>query len=536
MSFLPVVERELRAACRRRGTYRARWWTALLAMVVALFTLLVASASGGRVTGSGTFSVFSYYALMLCVLAGVFLTADAVSEERRQGTLGLLFLTDLRGYDIVLGKFMACWLNAFYALLGLLPAAALPVLLGGVTGAEFWRTALALINALFFSLAVGLCVSTFHSDSQRAMGHTLAWLLLFVAGFPIIAETGRRFLVAPSWLGFTWLSPFYPFSYASDVLHRLHPGTFWATLFGSGLMAWCFLGAASLALPHVWQEKAVKQGEGRVASWFKRRSLPPAKRARLRAKLLPVNPVLWLIGRGYRPRWVPWLVVASWAGIVASSPWWAPGGSPNALVSTTGPFGFGMVTPFGFLLKLLLALQACHFFVEGRRNGTLDLLLCTPCADRDIIRGQSLALWRNFRWPVGLFLLLLFAPLVLGLLEFPGNPFGTNYQLTWLGGLFLCLAYTARMIVDLFAVCWFGMGMALTTKRPNLAAAFTVLVVLILPSVLCWLDILVDLIFISWGKRKCQQQLRHVLLQQFETRLPPVVYHLPQRHLPQKIT
>ena len=29
-------------------------------------------------------------------------TADSLSAEKREGTLGLLFLTDLRGYDVVL--------------------------------------------------------------------------------------------------------------------------------------------------------------------------------------------------------------------------------------------------------------------------------------------------------------------------------------------------------------------------------------------------------------------------------------------------
>ena len=32
------------------------------------------------------------------------MTADCLSEEKREGTLGLLFLTDLRGYDIVVSS------------------------------------------------------------------------------------------------------------------------------------------------------------------------------------------------------------------------------------------------------------------------------------------------------------------------------------------------------------------------------------------------------------------------------------------------
>src|SRR5207302_1134163 len=152
MTFLPIVQRELRVAARRKGTYRIRSWTAVIAMgvsFVSFFFLWLAGGVRGNI-GNQLFSNLTSYAFGLCLLAGVFLTADSLSEEKREGTLGLLFLTDLHGYDIVLGKFVARSLNAFYALFALLPLIALPLLMGGVTGAEFWRMTLALVNGLFF--------------------------------------------------------------------------------------------------------------------------------------------------------------------------------------------------------------------------------------------------------------------------------------------------------------------------------------------------------------------------------------------------
>src|SRR5438876_918936 len=152
MSFLPIVNRELRAASRRKATYRIRWWTATLAIAASCCWLIFVWILSGRGNlGHTLFTILTGYTFALCLLAGVFLTADSLSEEKREGTLGLLFLTDLKGYDIVLGKFAAKSLNAFYALLALLPLTGLPLLVGGVTGAEFWRMMLALINALFVS-------------------------------------------------------------------------------------------------------------------------------------------------------------------------------------------------------------------------------------------------------------------------------------------------------------------------------------------------------------------------------------------------
>jgi hypothetical protein len=75
-----------------------------------------------------------------------------LSEEKREGTLGF-FLTDLRGYDVVAGKLLATSLQGFYALIALFPILAY-ALCGGVTGLQVWKTSLALLNALFFSLSV----------------------------------------------------------------------------------------------------------------------------------------------------------------------------------------------------------------------------------------------------------------------------------------------------------------------------------------------------------------------------------------------
>ena len=67
--------------------------------------------------GTGIFGVLKWMGMIYACGAGVFLTADCLSEEKREGTLGLLFLTDLRGHDVALGKLLAtsrapstvCW-------------------------------------------------------------------------------------------------------------------------------------------------------------------------------------------------------------------------------------------------------------------------------------------------------------------------------------------------------------------------------------------------------------------------------------------
>ncbi len=124
------------------------------------------------------FSILTTLAFIYCLAAGALVTSDCISVEKREGTIGLLFLTDLAGYDVVLGKAASCSLNAFYGLLAVVPVLALPLLLGGVTLPEIWRMALLFANTLFFSMSVGALASTLSRNDRRA---TLAAVCLVSA-------------------------------------------------------------------------------------------------------------------------------------------------------------------------------------------------------------------------------------------------------------------------------------------------------------------------------------------------------------------
>src|SRR3974377_477778 len=107
MTFLPIVARELRIAARRPGTYRARSGAALGLILVGAWYFLRYHNELPHVLAMGMFLILTGSAVLYCLLSGVWFTADCLSEEKREGSLGLLFLTDLRGYDVVLGKLVA---------------------------------------------------------------------------------------------------------------------------------------------------------------------------------------------------------------------------------------------------------------------------------------------------------------------------------------------------------------------------------------------------------------------------------------------
>src|SRR2546422_88115 len=159
MSFLPIVERELRVRSRQRTTYWTRFFLGLGVFLLWGFLIAMGQSGFGRSRGQLLFCAIATVMFVFGLLSGVFITADCISEERREGTLGLLFLTDLEGYNIVGGKLGATAPPAFYGSLACVPLLAYSWLLGGVTPGEFWRATIALIATVLFSLSIGMLIS-----------------------------------------------------------------------------------------------------------------------------------------------------------------------------------------------------------------------------------------------------------------------------------------------------------------------------------------------------------------------------------------
>lgn len=386
MTFLPIVERELRVASRKPSTFWLRVAAALVALVIGsgFFCLsLVPRVGFGAINlGKVLFGALTWISLAAALSAGLFFTSDCLSEEKREGTLGFLFLTDLRGYDVVLGKLLATSLRGAYALLAIFPILAITLMMGGVSGLEFWKTLLALVNALFVSLAAGLFVSAISRDAQKALAGTLLLLLLLVGGGPAIDATfaaGKTQVFKPV---LSLSSPGYLFVTASLWGQTM----FWPGLVVNQVIGWSLLGAACQLLPRTWQEKPAKTSAVR-GNWVYARKFGGAEHRRaLRRKLIDPNPILWLACRERCQSDALWgltilLVggfVAIFAGNQRSIMWFAAWSSFAGLLT--------------LVLYLGIASQAGRFFVEAQRSGLIELLLATPLTVSQIVQGQ----WRGW--------------------------------------------------------------------------------------------------------------------------------------------
>jgi ABC-type transport system involved in multi-copper enzyme maturation permease subunit len=505
MTFLPIGERELWVAARRRSTWRVRWWTAGLALVAALFLMqLTGPASTGP--GSFLFRGLSLYLFALALAAGVFLTADSLSGERREGTLGLLFLTDLNGTDVVLGKFLACSLNALYGLLAVLPILGLSVLLGGVTGAEFWRMALALVNTLFVALAVGMGVSAFQREAHRAMNTAGALLLLLAAVLPAF-EALRAWLGWAPWLRpFTGASPWFAWLFAYEGNYLTDRTRYWTSLAAANALAWLALIVAGWRVRRVGVEEP--SADRLETVWQRLRSLLPGTAPRKRAhKPVPMsNPAVWLAERYMHGEMLNWALVALAAtivlGILAIWP-----DAPLVLVMLC------VVYPTMMLMHIVVAADACRVFTNARNSGAIELLLTSPLSSREIVNGLWAALERTFLGPMfALALLHLLAPtFVLFITLGEGTDMDANMGVVLIGGWILL-----NMIVNFRAAGWLGLWLSLTIRRPQYATGWTVLYTLALPTLTWCVPLLINIFILSWAQQRMSRDIRAVFHHEFE--------------------
>jgi len=515
---LAIVERELRVAARKRSTFYIRLAGALVALVIAAGVLLLTTvgfaASGTGSLGRGMFATLSWLSLAVALGSGLFLTADCLSEEKREGTLGFLFLTDLRGFDVVLGKLLATSLRGFYALLGVFPILGITLVLGGVTGEQFWKTILALVSALFVSLAAGLFVSALSRDSKNALAATLLLLLLLGAGGPAADAIVANVQAAAFDPVLSLSSPVYLFRTASAWGRT----PFWLGLLVNQGIGWTLFGLTCVLIPRTWQERA-----GSKAGWAQRwRFHPPNQRAALRRRLLGVNPVLWL---SCRERWqsiTVWgVTVVSVAGFLAT---WA---SERSSLGYAGWMAWSSIQGLAILVLYLgVAAQAGRLFVDGRRNGLLELLLVTPLPVRQIVYGHWRALVRMIWLPLALCLAVQMAgalraqqtlqrissstaappaPVpgatttnVTGATTNSSGVVQVRTSFAWRGGLtasaagpvglaeqlasvLITVAASLATVANLVALTWFGMWTGLNSRTTSLSTLKTLIFVQIVP-------------------------------------------------------
>ncbi|MFT6562485.1 MAG: ABC-type transport system involved in multi-copper enzyme maturation permease subunit [Limisphaerales bacterium] len=456
MNPFPIVGRELLVASRRRETQLIRFVTALTAIVVLAWMFIVMRMDNAPPNQFSQiiFGVIAGFAFFFCNLAGVRLTADTLSEEKRNGTLGLLFLTNLRGFDVVLGKMSACSLQAVFGLMAVAPVMMVPLLMGGVDPAEVGRMVGVLFAALFMSLSVGMACSALFKSSKAAIGVTFLVILILNFGIPVISivldeynyisSSDSKFLA-----GFS-SGAMFPLGFSGNFSGN-------SPFFYQSLATALSVGIVSLGFSVWWAQRAWQDREAKPSAGAKMRPLEAISR---RTKLLDDNPAYWL---GARWRWRPLLV---WVAVFAGFMLWLWGLLENGSRLWLDEDEYLMTlwcTFTGF--KLWIASASCDRFREDRQQGSLELLLATPLIYRDFSLGQARRLLWQFGWPLGLVLAIVPFMMV------DSNDLSQPYYVVGLG----------MLAADIWAMHFVGMRLSLTSRKPTYSGSGVALRILFLP-------------------------------------------------------
>lgn len=458
MTALPIAQRELALAARRPRTYYGRFAIVLAGSILGGFMVWSFNRMTGRAPGAEIFNVASFYLGLYFLFGGAAATADCLSAEKREGTLGLLFLTDLRAFDIIAGKLAASSLQLFYGLLAGMPVLGLLILLGGVGGRDFAWVCLVLLNALFFAVTAGVFISSLCEKQKKAMG-AASFLMVFLAF--ILPAAGHGLAAANRWPEFAAILQLFNPVHGVALSFRpaggaIHPS--WMSLLITHGLGWIFLGLACWILPRSWQDKAAGPApQSWKERWQTLANGNAESRRKFRSRALEQNPFYWLTSRQRYLR-VDLLGLIVLCFFVWTTAWrMIPRNDPLISCLIAAVF-------LHTVIKGQTAFRAAQQILEDRDSGALELMLSTRLSLPEIISGQWKTLRGSVATPIAVLLAMELAVILFTLLRsttvLPGAPEVP---------IALYLAGAIMLIADFLTMGWLGLWMGVS--EPSLASA-----------------------------------------------------------------
>jgi len=395
-----MLGRELLESSRRTRTWTLRWVAGAVAMAALMLVVWIGgSGMTGMpiaVGGRAAFTAVGVLTALWAWFVGCQKTADSLGKERREGTLGLLFLTDMKGWDVVVGKLAGAGVDLLLQLAATVPVLVVPLLMGGVSVAQVAWLVVGLLGALLMSLATGLLASLVARDPREATGLAVLWLLgILLVPIVLFFLLGTLEQPVPQPVA-EWVllpSPVVPFSQAFGSSPSW--GLAAAAVLFQAWLSWRILNWTARWVRTVWQEGGRRTWRTRWTEWVNRvRFGDSGARARWRARWLEIGPWEWL---SLRERWkpaLPWVLTAVF-GIL--------------FLANIGQLGWRDVAPnatavlsvlFHGLFALWVAGEAGITLHEQRTTGAGELLLTSGLTASDVLGGQGRVLRRMLLGPV----------------------------------------------------------------------------------------------------------------------------------------
>jgi len=427
---LALIHRELLSESRRAMNYWLRAGAVCVGVAgMCLVSLMPDLALASM--GSVLFGLLNQMVLVAAIAVVPLITADCISRERREGTLGLLFLTPLTPGGVVLAKVLSQVLRVGSLFLAVIPVLALPFVMGGV-GWPRAVSALAVdLAVVILGLACGVLASAFCRERVRALilaeglgllavGGLLHWYVLemYVAFFlKIPAATRvmwwggqlRNFLMNSYVFGWDlgWGQTLVRMVLVAGKGDLEDSIRFGMGPLASGLLVPAALGAfgiavlgglgsvlvAGLRLRAVWGEAVLSRAQEQMSEVFCSPFFLKQWFARRMSRALDRNPMGWLQSYSWSARLTKW----GWCFLIVIA--------EMAMISdiTLQSLLTGQVWLTAVLL-LGLSFTAASSFRRERETGALELLLVTPLQELHLIVGRVKGIWLQFLPAVALML------------------------------------------------------------------------------------------------------------------------------------
>ena len=190
---LTLLLRSLRQDARLRRAHAFR----IVSVAFLCGMLIVAHVTSFAVGAPGLrfFQSICYLNFGLITLAGFSFFSSAITEEKEEGTLGLLKLADLSPVSILLGKSTTRLFTALLVFAAQFPFALLAITLGGVTVYQVWAAYVALTAYMVLVANVALLCSVVSRRSGSAAVLMLLLSVLFLAAIPLLLRAKSVFEV-----------------------------------------------------------------------------------------------------------------------------------------------------------------------------------------------------------------------------------------------------------------------------------------------------------------------------------------------------
>jgi ABC-type Na+ efflux pump permease subunit len=392
----PIFNREFLTVPRRDRHFSSRVAVLGLLWVIGItawqatvgFTKDAALGETARF-GLLLFQIVSFVQLTLLLFFAALSAASTVAQEKDRRTFVLLLLTDMRDYEIVLGKMLGSLLPIGILFAVTVPFFALVLLLGGVSGAQVAQAVVVLAATTIAAGSLGALVALWRERTFQALALSVLALVFYLLIVQSVAIVGR---VAETDLSMAtaWLDPF------TAMLYVLEPPATEPILppaYGFGLTM--VLLSVGLNAFGIWKlRKWNPSGEP-----VQQREAPgedvddnPEIRAKAHAaggevRQVWKNPILWREIRTLAYGRRPLLVKIAYGIVVALICYFAVSQLRSPQDRPAFAAAYGLV-PITVLSLLLVSAQAVTSITSERDGRALDLLLVTDISPKEFVFGK----------------------------------------------------------------------------------------------------------------------------------------------------